>query len=334
MLFQLERRGTLSTQQQAERRIPLPSQATAVIVVVTGLILSQQYLWRVLDGEALHAWSTVFVAIFVQALPFLVGGVVLAALISVLISERLLQKVVPRSPALAVPVAGIAGVALPGCECASVPIAGSLVRRGVAPAAALTFLLAAPAINPVVLVSTAVAFPGQPGIVLARFVASLATAVAVGWWWALRKGAVPLRESAPTPHASRASALLSSIQHDFLHTAGYLVLGAAIAATVGTFVPIAWMDSLAEQALVSVVILGTFAVIVAMCSEADAFVAASMTAFSDTAKLAFMVVGPAVDVKLAAMQAGQFGSGFALRFAPLTFVVALVMAGTTGWWLL
>ncbi|MBI0383591.1 permease, partial [Streptomyces albiflaviniger] len=82
---------------------------------------------------------------------------------------------------LAVPVAGVAGAVLPGCECASVPVAGALVRRGVTPAAALAFLLSAPAINPIVLTATAVAFPRQPQMVFARFVASLFVACAMGW---------------------------------------------------------------------------------------------------------------------------------------------------------
>jgi uncharacterized membrane protein YraQ (UPF0718 family) len=72
----------------------------------------------------------------------------------------------------------------------------------------------------------------------------------------------------------------------------------------------------------------------AICSEADAFVAASLTQFSLTSRLAFMVVGPMVDVKLIALQAGTFGGRFALRFAPLTFAVAAGSAILVGWWLL
>jgi hypothetical protein len=72
----------------------------------------------------------------------------------------------------------------------------------------------------------------------------------------------------------------------------------------------------------------------AICSEADAFVAASLTQFSMTSRLAFMVVGPMVDVKLITLQAGTFGSRFAARFAPLTFVVAVSSAALVGWWLL
>jgi uncharacterized membrane protein YraQ (UPF0718 family) len=72
----------------------------------------------------------------------------------------------------------------------------------------------------------------------------------------------------------------------------------------------------------------------AICSEADAFVAASLTQFSLTSRLAFMVVGPMVDVKLIAMQAGTFGGRFALRFAPLTFTAAVASSILVGWWLL
>ena len=117
----------------------------------------------------------------VQSAPFLLGGVLLSAVISTFLSEKALSKIVPKSPVLGVPVAGLAGIGLPGCECAAVPVTNSLIRRGVAPAVALTFMLAAPAVNPAVLVSTAVAFPGQPVMVLARFLASMITAVAVGW---------------------------------------------------------------------------------------------------------------------------------------------------------
>jgi hypothetical protein len=125
----------------------------------------------------------VFVAIVIQALPFLTLGVLVSGAITALVSPAVLARLLPRSPMLAVPSAALAGTALPGCECASVPVAGRLCGRGVQPAPAVTFMLAAPAINPVVLVATAVAFPGQPQMVLARFLGSLGTSVVVGLLW-------------------------------------------------------------------------------------------------------------------------------------------------------
>lgn len=270
-----------------------------------------------------------FVAIVVQSLPFLAIGVLLSAVISSLLTERALRRVVPNNPVLAVPVAGVAGVALPGCECAAVPVANSLMRRGVVPGVALTFLLAAPAVNPAVLVSTAVAFPGRPEMVLARFLASLATAVIVGWFWLSRTETIRIRPAAHDGHGG-GTGFLSTVRHDFLQAAGYVVLGAAIAAAINTLVPRSIVDTVAGQAVLGVLFLALFAFFVALCSESDAFVAASLTAFSDTAKLVFLVVGPAMDIKLATQEAGQFGSAFAVRFVPTVLLVAMGCAVLVG----
>lgn len=337
----LRRRSDLAREREDQRRRDLEDAAprrggdwamVALSVLMLGLILLRPWLGEVVDARAaLAAWLTVFVSIGLQALPFLVLGVVLSAVIAVLVPADALTRWLPRRPAAAVPVAGLSGLVLPGCECASVPIAGSLVSRGVKPAVALTFLLAAPAINPVVLVSTAVAFAGRWEMVGARFSASLLTAVLMGWLW-LRLGRdhlirVPSRRT--TGHGKLAD-LVAAARHDLLHAGGFLVVGSGVAATVNVLVPRAVLDTLAGSLLVSVVVLAGFAVIVAVCSEADAFVAASLSQFPPTAQLAFMVVGPAVDVKLFAMQAGTFGRRFATVFAPLTFVVAVASALAVG----
>ncbi|MEP6697952.1 MAG: permease, partial [Pseudonocardiales bacterium] len=128
----------------------------------------------------------------------------------------------------------------------------------------------------------------------------------------------------------RLEAFRVSARHDFVHAGGFLVIGGVSAATLNVTVPRAVLDSLAGNLVLSVVVLGALAVVLAICSEADAFVAASLMAFPTAAQLAFMVVGPAVDVKLFAMQAGTFGRRFALRFAPVTFVVALCCAAAVA----
>jgi uncharacterized protein len=101
-----------------------------------------------------------------------------------------------------------------------------------------------------------------------------------------------------------------------------------------TVVPRSLLEDLGSLGLLSVLILGALAVVLSICSEADAFVAAGLTQFSLTARLAFLVVGPMVDLKLIALQTGTFGRRFALRFAPLTLLVALVVSSVVGWVLL
>lgn len=312
-----------------DRRDLVPYLLSAVIVV---LILSRSRIAELVDDNgALATWLTVFVSIGVQALPFLVMGVVLSALIAVYVPADVLARWLPQRPAAAVPVAGLSGMVLPGCECASVPIAGSLMSRGIRPAAALTFLLAAPAINPIVLVSTAVAFNGRYEFVLARFTASLLVAVVMGWLWLWIGDRLPLRIPRPHRHGStRLGSFVGAAGHDLFQAGGFLVIGSAVAATVNVLVPREWIDSLAASLFLSVLILAIFAVIVAVCSEADAFIAASLSQFPPSAQLAFMVVGPAVDIKLFAMQAGTFGRSFALRFAPATFLVAVAVSVLVG----
>jgi uncharacterized membrane protein YraQ (UPF0718 family) len=312
-----------------ERRVGSLEVLAALLVL---LVIFREPLAGLVSGARLQTWTTVFVSVLVQAVPFLVFGVVLSAIIAVYVPRSFWARALPKHPVLAVPVAGLAGVVLPGCECGSVPIAGSLIRRGVAPAAALTFLLAAPAINPIVLAATAVAFPGRPEMVVARAVASLIVAVSLGWLW-LRLGKsewIKLPHRPDLDGASKARAFWSACLHDVMHAGGFLVVGAAAAATINVVVPDAWLQTLADNPVLSVLALAVLAVLLSICSEADAFVAASLSQFSLTSRLVFLVVGPMIDLKLIAMQTGVFGRRFVLRFAPATFAAAVLVGTAVG----
>jgi uncharacterized membrane protein YraQ (UPF0718 family) len=302
----------------------------AALLVAVALL--QGPITRALAAPGLQAWTTVFVSVLTQAMPFLVFGVALSAVIAVFVPASFFARALPRHPVLAVPVASAAGVVLPGCECASVPVAGALVRRGVTPAAALAFLLASPAINPIVLTATAVAFPGRPEMVVARGVASILTAIVMGWLWQLfgRRDWLRLPHRPHLDGLGKWPAFWASVRHDVMHAGGFLVIGAAGAALINVVVPPGWLQVVADNPVLAVVGLAALAVLLSICSEADAFVAASLSQFPLTARLAFLVVGPIVDLKLFAMQAGIFGRRFAVRFAPATFALAIVVSVAVG----
>jgi uncharacterized membrane protein YraQ (UPF0718 family) len=311
----------------------------ALEFLAAGLILllfAQRFLIDIFDVPSIQAGSTIFVAIMIQALPFLIFGVLLSGAITAFVPASFWQRILPKNKALAVPVAGCAGLVLPGCECASVPVAGSLMNRGVAPSAALAFLLSAPAINPIVLVSTFVAFQGQPEMVFARFIASLGAAIIMGWLW-LKFGNnrwLRIPERSHLIGETKWQTFRLTATHDFLHAGGFLVVGAMAAAALNVGIPAEWMRALAENPVLAIFAMAVLAILLSICSEADAFIAASFTEFSLTAKLTFMVVGPMVDLKLISMQAGIFSKKFAARFAPTTAVVAIMMSVLVGWWLL
>ena len=243
------------------------------------LMVGRDQVRELVQGPAVQAWFTIFVSICLQAMPFLVFGVVLSGLLTAFVPPGAIARRLPKRGAMAVPVAGLAGMALPGCECASVPLAGRLVDNRVPAAATLTFLLAAPAINPIVLVATSVAFPGQPEMVVARFLASLVAAVVVGWIW-VRIGkdswlGRSRHEIGST--TGRWQVFAGTATHDLLHTGGYLILGGVTAATLQVVVPRSILDSLGGSGILAVASMATLAVVLSVCSEADAFVVAGLT---------------------------------------------------------
>lgn len=313
----------------------LPS--VGLLVVLLGVAVLSRTI-RPAPGlpAVLETWLAVMLAITLQAAPFLALGVIISGAISAFVPAWLLHQMMPRTAQGAVPAAAMAGGLLPGCECASVPVSNALIRHGIPSGAALTFMLASPAINPVVVVATLVAFPDDPMIAIARFLAGFVAAVVVGLVWTRIRGEqwMPEVPEFVEPTRQRWQLFRRQALHDFLHAGGYLIVGAMVAATVNVVVPTSVLDFLADNWLVAILAMAVLAVIVAVCSEADAFVAASLTAFSPTAKLVFMTVSPMVDVKLVAMQAGTFGRDFVVRFAPLTFLVAVLSAVAVGWVLL
>ncbi|MBF6302590.1 permease [Nocardia amamiensis] len=316
-------------------RIKVSSTYVLAALVGSGVVVQSQLVSVVGASARLQTAMTVFVGVFIQAVPFLVLGVMVSGCIAAFVSPAVLRKVLPRNEPAAIGVAGLAGMALPGCECGVVPVARRLIDQGAPSAVALAFLLSAPAINPVVLVATAVAFPGEPGMVAARFTGSLATAVVMGLVWS-RIG----RPDWMLPHGghdhcgtgrSRWEVFTEAARHDLLQASAFLVLGAAAAAALRVLVPPVWYERLAGQMVIAIVVLAVLALVLALCSEADAFVAASMSSLPLLPRLVFLVVGPAVDVKLFAMQTGSFGRRFAIRFAPLTFGAAIVCGTLAGY---
>ena len=277
------------------------------------------------------AWSTLFTAMVLQAMPFLVLGVVLSALVGVLVPTRVWDWVLRRRPVVAVPAAAACGALVPGCECTTVPLAGRLTDRGVSFAAAMSFALGSPALNPIVLLATAAAFAGSPEMVLARFVASFLAVLVVGAYLTASGMQPPYRSGhAHVEGGGVLRRLSGSAQHDLAHTAGLVVLGAAIAASLRVLLPDGVLPSLADDLPVAVATMAVLAVVMALCSESDAFVAATFVLFPSTAVLTFMVVGPLVDIRLLLMYRSAFGTRAAAAIGSFAMIGAVTSSLVVG----
>ena len=304
-------------------------------------------------------WA-IFQGLLLEALPFLLIGVLIAGLARWIAPGGRWLKRLPNQPLLA-PLTGAAlGFALPACECGNVPVARRLLAGGAPLGSALGFLFAAPVLNPIVLASTWAAFPHQPWLLAARPLAALVLALALSallQQWpegkllepALleeRRLSQPLDEvgllerrsglvgrstpvAPPTPERPNLSTVLEHSSREFLDLAGLLVLGSALAAVVQTLLPRTWLLAVGGSPTLSVLSLMLMAVVVSVCSSVDAFLALGFAAqITPGALLAFLVLGPVVDLKLL----GLFGVVLQPRAIALTAAGACVVVLLMGQW--
>jgi len=129
---------------------------------------------------------TLFLSLLVEAIPFLLLGVLFSSALLLFVNERQLIGKMPRNPLLGSFVGSCIGFAFPVCECGNVPVARRLLSQGAPPPVAIGFLLAAPTINPVVIWSTWVAFQDWTVVGL-RVAFSLAIATIIGCLFGVQK---------------------------------------------------------------------------------------------------------------------------------------------------
>jgi uncharacterized membrane protein YraQ (UPF0718 family) len=303
-----------------------PRTATSrTAVAIAGMLVAAALVLRVLDPgrvDWVRTFFVIFGSLLIQALPFVMLGALAAAAVEVFVPIGTLEKLGRLPRPLQLPAAALAGIAFPICECGSVPVARRLMQRGLLPSAAVTFMLAAPVINPVVIASTFVAFRGRTSmwtVVGGRFLLGMLVAIAVGWVIGSRTTEELLKPNPEETHEhllelgrpeARWRRFFVHLGNDFLFMGRYLLLGATIAAAIQTFLPASVLSSVADLPVLSVVAMMGLAVALSLCSESDAFVAASFAPFGVSAQLGFLVFGPMVDAKLLALYAGTFRRGF------------------------
>ena len=285
-------------------------------------------------NETLATFGVIFTSIVVEALPFILLGAAASAAIAVWVPARAFARVGRLPAPLQVPAAAVAGFAMPVCECGSVPVARRLMLRGLRPSAGIAFLLAAPILTPIVLAATWVAY-GAAGhaveMTAARAGLGLIVAMLAGWLIG-RGGDSVLRaraEDVVEEHDHRGGSAGGFVEHlasDFVFMGRFVVLGAAVAALLQTVVPQDALSSVAGATVLGALALMALAVALSLCSEADAFVAVSFTAFPLGSQLAFLVVGPVVDAKLAVLYGATFRRRFVLQVLAIAVPVALVGA--------
>jgi uncharacterized membrane protein YraQ (UPF0718 family) len=270
-----------------------------------------------------------FTSIVYEALPFVVLGVVLAGILEEFVPQQFIAKIIPRSRPRAIAIGGLLGLVFPMCECGIIPIMRRLLRKGLPLSVCVCYMLAGPIINVVVMTSTYVAFNtpdpkfyifgGPENVVLLRvglaFLIAFSTSLLVERQWRLHGynllspkvlQGLPKEEEktqereGPKPLMQRINNITETALHDFVDIMVFLILGAFLAAVGRGFLDESNFGEVL-QATPALAILGMMAIAVlfCLCSEADAFVAANFSLLlPPSSKLAFLVLGPMLDLKL------------------------------------
>lgn len=279
---------------------------------------------------------TIFLGIFIEALPFVMAGVLVSSIIALFVNDELIQRLTPKDPFLGAVVGALLGLAFPVCECGTVPTTRRLLHKGAPLPFGVAFLLAAPVINPIVIASTYVAFSGSWLMVGGRVGLTLLIAINVALvlsWLPnqqslLAQGVAHTAESCGCQHHAHRRSLAGIFQHcaeELIEMSRWLVLGALLAATLQTFVPQSTLLGIGSGPIVSVVVLMALAVLLSVCSTVDAFLALALSqAFGPGALLAFLVFGPMIDIKSTLMFLTTL-SGRAVALI-IALVVPLVLA--------
>ncbi|MBK6325193.1 MAG: permease [Chloroflexi bacterium] len=307
------------------------------LVVLTAVIFA---LARFTTGpihDRFQTFTTIFLGIFIEAVPFLLAGSIVSGLIEIFIDRDWLARWVPRRAAAAALTGALMGFAFPVCECGVVPVTRRLYHKGLPLSVGVAFLLAAPVVNPIVILSTYAAFGWGP-VLIGRLVFSVLIAFIAGLLFNL---AAPEEALLPTTQADEACRVVDERQgtgygrfwqalaiggDDFMDMARYLIAGSMMAAAMQTLIPQSTLLALGSGPIISVIIMMALAFVLSICSTVDAFLALSfVNSFTTGSILAFLVFGPMVDIKSSLMFLGVFRKRAVLYLILLPMALSLLM---------
>ncbi len=308
---------------------------------------------RVGFSDTLIVFSTRFLGVFIEAVPFLLLGTLVSGLIEAFLDPADLLRVVPRQPVLAALLGGLLGFAFPVCECGVVPVARRLYRKGLPVPVGIAFLLASPVVNPIVIASTYTAFHQRaPDMVLLRVGVALVVAVLIGLIFSVERQpqrllrppdpAAPITLAlhldgvggGPIPETAARPSLWAGLRQaldvaggEFFDMGRYLIVGALLAASVRVFVSQGALEALATNPVNSVLVMQALAFVLSICSTADAFVALDFSStFTHGAVLGFLTFGPMVDIKSTIMFLGVFRRRMVVYLILLPFLFTTLVA--------
>ncbi|MBF0819694.1 permease [Streptococcus acidominimus] len=292
-----------------------------------------------LPASVLQA-GAIFLSIMIEALPFVLIGSLISGFIEVYVTPDRVHKALPKNRWLRILFGTFIGFIFPSCECGIVPIVNRLLEKKVPTYTAIPFLATAPVINPIVLFATFTAFGNSVKFAFYRALGSILVALVLGIFLGFIQTGSILKEDAVPLHTHHFShlqgwkkvgqALVQSID-EFFDTGRYLVFGCLFASLVQVYIPTSILTRIGHNPFTAILLMMLLAFLLSLCSEADAFIGASLlTTFGFAPIIAFLVIGPMIDIKNLIMMNHSFKTGFILQFIGIISGVIILYCLTLG----
>jgi len=277
---------------------------------------------------------TLSISVIIESLPFVVLGIALSIVVQVWVPDHLFLKVLPKNRIGRRVVISLLGVLLPVCECGNLPLARGLIVKGLTVSESMTFLLAAPIVNPITILTTYQAFGWNDGILVSRLLGGFLIANLIGWLYSRHSAQQSLLTDrfaaecrVPAGHSHGETRWQQSVQL-FVRETGVILpalfLGSVVAGLVQVAVSRQVLVTLGSNPVWSIVAMMVLAFIISICSNVDAFfILPFASTFLPGAIVAFLVFGPMIDIKMIALMRTTFRTRVLLQ---ITLVVALASA--------
>jgi uncharacterized membrane protein YraQ (UPF0718 family) len=297
--------------------------------------------------ETIKNISIIFTSIFFESLPFLLLGAIISSIIETYVSNETMAKIIPKNKVLGSIVGVFLGFFLPACDCAVIPVSKRLIKKKVPLNVAVSFMLASPIINPVVLLSTYYAFyRTNPEIfwfiLLFGIVIALIIGIIIGIIFkdkrVIKNELIEEDElCCECGHDHKhehhhkhtfKNDFLSICKHtgnDFFEVVKYLMFGALIASIVQVMLPRNVLLVFDNNQVLSIIVLMLFAYLISLCSTSDSFIGKSLlSSFSKGSIMAYLLLGPMIDVKNTFVLLGNYKKSFVITLISLIFIIIFI----------
>lgn len=303
--------------------------------------------------EIIKNISIIFISIFFESLPFLLLGAIISSIIETYISNETITKIIPKNKVLGSIVGVFLGFFIPACDCAVIPISKRLIKKKVPINVAISFMLASPIINPVVLLSTYNAFyKTNPEIFWYRLILGIVIALIIGIIMGLlfnNKQVVinsildeddkchchednideDFKELVEECHHHDKNfiSICNHTANDFLEVAKYLMFGALLASIIQVLIPRSILMIFNNSKVLSIIVLMIFAYLISLCSTADSFVGKSLlSTFNESGIIAYLLLGPMIDIKNTIVLLGNYKKNFVWTLISLIFITIFIIS--------